>query len=177
MNIQKLRQLLEEEKEYKNGFKKSGLIIEKILQKVYPHWEKLSTEHPSGFDFKYGNKYIDIKCGEQSLNNGSDFLEYNQSSYSGISNHWKVEMLPNMEYFLLYFDTNDLVNERPVTIHLWDWKKLKEIVKDWGHNIPGGYEARGDIVNPLGFKGLDTVAVTKIPYSTLTKAAEGLLFL
>ena len=159
MNIKKLGQLLKEEQSYKNGFKQSGLIIEKLISQKYPHWEKLSLDDPSGFDFKCGNKYIDIKCGQQSLHNGSDFLEYNQSSYSGISNHWKVEMLPNMEYFLLYVDTNDLVNGRPVTMHLWHWNKLKEIVKDWDHKTSGGYEAKGDLINPEGFKGLNTVVV------------------
>jgi len=134
VTIQQIKKLATEEKKYKSGFKKSGLLLETYVQQKHPQIQKQLA--CSEFDFKYKGIDLDIKGCWASDYNGNIFIESIQNTNVGsIPSHVK-----NPSCFFIYVDYNN------GDMFLINWPKLYNDIKD-SSVVSGGYNAKGWIVN------------------------------
>lgn len=144
---EKILQQQQKEQNYTSGFKQVGDLVEELLLLKCPDkWVKLSLDHPTGFDFwdEQFNCFVDVKTCRAGQFGGNIFIEHHQSDYSGLSNHWKIDMDDDKDYYLFYFDVSQKNFGQWWAI---DWRKTRAALQNSNHNIRGGYNARGDIVN------------------------------
>jgi hypothetical protein len=134
VTIEQIKKLAIEEKKYKSGFKKSGLLLEKYVQQKISNLKK---QPPcSEFDFKYNHIFLDIKGCWASDYNGNIFIESIQNTnIDSIPSHVKN---PTCMFIYVDYNTGEMF--------LINWPKLYTDIKD-SSVVNGGYNAKGWIIN------------------------------
>lgn len=135
-------------------FDKSGDMIERFVQTVFPKLVKLSRNHPSGMDYCSGpDTFCEIKgnkAGKNFVREGNKnkiFLELTQNTNKGSKNNlMTMDLKEGITYYFLTFDTSP---ETFGNFWLIDWKKAKPIYAKLQATTSGGHSARGVKVEPV----------------------------
>lgn len=130
----KLKEIAELNKKEKSGFKTSGILLEDWVESKFPQLQRNPPK--SKTDFTFNGKDLDVKGCHSSKYNNNIFIEAIQntkfdSTPSHISN-------PNILLLYVDYDTG--------TCTIINWGKLYSQCKNQ-KLVPGGYEAKGWIVN------------------------------
>jgi len=138
---------------------KEGDLVEKYF-KIWLNNEpqKLSLEHKSASDFliqvNSKNVYVDTKGCKAAKHGGNNFIEVFQNVERhpvALAAHYKTPLEEGNDYLLFYFDSS---REGFGNWSIFDVRTIRENYPiEWSRMRPGGYRARGYIVNNSLAKG------------------------